>query len=164
MGRFQNYDPPCFCQQLGCQEVGLGIWCASFRDLWVSSWGPWADAASSWWEGASPDDKHHTSCLRVPLSFVESLPPEFVPSLREHVAHHQYVMLLGARALQGSCRCPRTSVAAWYRNLGARHVKPKPLDKNLWEHVLYKPKKRNTKQKALLPLRQTKSRFTRRNC
>ena len=85
--------------------------------------GPQMDAATYLWDTASSRDKHHVSCLRIPLSYIESLPPERLPFQRERVAHHQYAMLLGVHVLMGQLKMPPhvhdkvhigTLILAWY--------------------------------------------------
>ena len=76
--------------------------------------------------------------------------------MRERVAHHQYAMLLGVHALRGQMHPPpsltyRRTPENWfqYGKLKCRQVKPNPIGRNLWEHVLYKPKNRKHKHKMI---------------
>ena len=54
---------------------------------------PCVEYTEQWYDSASPEDMHHVTCLRVPSSFYDQLPPGYGPHFREHVAHHQYMML-----------------------------------------------------------------------
>ena len=51
------------------------------------------DLGPKWCDNASPEDVHHVACLRVPISFYDQVPQGYGPHFREHVAHHQYMML-----------------------------------------------------------------------
>ena len=109
----------------------------------------WEDHARQWWEGASEVDRHHVACLRVPTTFLETLPVETLPFLRARVACHQYHMLLWVHGLRGKLQMPpRTDLrthesglgSVWGGKLRYRQVKPNPTDKVLWEQMLYKPR------------------------
>ena len=43
-------------------------WKVAFRNMWLSTRGPWQDMVTEWWNRASAVDLHHVSCLRIPGS------------------------------------------------------------------------------------------------
>ena len=104
-------------------------WAPSFRLAWTQSWGTWAEYAEQWYENASPEDMHHVACLRVPSSFYDQLPQGYGPHFREHVAHHQYMMLHIVYRLRkeftmppkdNEATQPCQSVSAWYGKVKPR--------------------------------------------
>ena len=111
-------------------------WKVAFRNMWLSTWGPWQDAVTEWWNRASAADRYHVSCLRIPRSIWDHIPRALPVDLRERVAWHQY------HALQGVCQVcrqftmpprnpqvpptPSTTAPAWYTKLRPRAVMAKP--------------------------------------
>ena len=61
-------------------------WKIAFRNIWLSTWGPWQDTVNEWWNRASAVDLHHVSCLRIPQSLWDHIPRALRVDLRERVA------------------------------------------------------------------------------
>ena len=57
-------------------------------------------AEDKWWDGVRRRQAPRGGS-ELPLSYLESLPPECFPSLCERIGHHQYAMLLSVLALPG---------------------------------------------------------------
>ena len=74
--------------------VHYGRWAPAFRNGWIASWGSSSTYAQLWWDKAPSHERMHTAKLRIPESFVTSIPLRDRRCLRERVAHHQYDMML----------------------------------------------------------------------
>ena len=122
-------------------------WKVAFRNMWLSTWGPWQDTVTEWWNRASAADLHHVSCLRIPQSPWEHIPRTMRVDLRECVAWHHYHALHGVCQLRGQLTMPprdpqvpptpSTAVPAWYTKLRSRAVRPNPTDSILCNQVGY---------------------------
>ena len=84
-------------------------WKVAFRNMWLSTCGPWQDTVTEWWNRASSADLHHVSCLRIPQSLWDHIPRTLRVDLRERVAWHQYHALHGGRLK----RSARSSATIW---------------------------------------------------
>ena len=78
-------------------------WKVAFCHMWLSTWGPWQDTVTEWWNRASAADLHHVFCLRIPQCLWDHIPRTLRIDLRECVAWHQY------HALHGVCHCAANS-------------------------------------------------------
>ena len=115
--------------------------------MWLSTWGPWQDTVTEWWNRASAADLHHVSCLRIPQSLWYHIPGTVREDLRERVAWHQYHALHGVCQLRDQLTMPprdpqvpptpSTAVPAWYTKLRSRAVRPNPTDSVLRNQVGY---------------------------
>ena len=132
-------------------------WKVAFRNMWLSTWGPWQDTVTEWWNRASTADLHHVSCLRIPQSLWDRIPRTMRVDLRERVAWHQYHALHGVCQLRGQLTMPprdpqvpptpSTAVPAWYTKLRSRAVRPNPTDSILRNQVGYTgPRERTQRQ------------------
>ena len=100
---------------------------------------------------------HLVSLLRIPLSFLGTIPLKNRKSLRERVSWHQYHMLheviklrqsLPEPKRQNSLNVPSTSANAWYGTLRARTVAPHPTPEVLAQQTLFRPKERSPVRKT----------------
>ena len=133
-------------------------WAPSFRKAWAPSWGTWAEYAEQWCDNASPEDVHHVACLRVPSAFYDQLPQGYGPHFREHVAHHQYMMLHIVYQLRkvfimpprdNEATQPNRSVSTWYGKVKPRVCTPNTTPQVLQQQVMYKfRKQKRSKVKA----------------
>ena len=132
-------------------------WKVAFRNVWLSTWGPWQDTVTEWWNRASAADLHHVSCLRIPQSLWDHIPRTMRVDLREHVACHQYHALHGVCQLRGQLTMPprdpqvsptlSTTVPAWYTKLRPSAVRPNPTDCVLRNQVGYTgPRERTSRR------------------
>ena len=103
-------------------------WAPTFGQVWPQLWGPWVEYAEQWYGNAPPEDLHHAACLRIPQSFYDQLPDGYGSHFREHVAHHQYMMLHKVYQLRRELMPPRDqaqtqpsqSASAWYGKIKPR--------------------------------------------
>ena len=122
-------------------------WNMAFLQLWTTTWAMWSGLAQHWLTGAPDEDKDSIARLRIPTSFVQSIPRKLRGELRERVAWHQYHMLLGVTILRSTLPMPprmdstptlTTSASAWYGAIRYRKVTPNPTPYTLMTQVHYK--------------------------
>ena len=98
--------------------------------------------------------------LRIPKSFLDTIPPKSKKWLRQRVSWHQYHILHGVVRLRRVLPMPRrrtaqtfpsTSTSAWFGALRARTVTPNPTPQVLAEQTLYCPKEPKRARKRPLP-------------
>ena len=88
----------------------------TFRNMWLSTGGPWQALVTEWWNTASAADLHHVSCLHIPQSLWDHIPRAWRVDPRERVAWHQYHALHGGCQLRGQLTMPPA------RPTGAAHA------------------------------------------
>ena len=136
---------------LHARLVHYSAWSPVFLREWVRTWGPWEDMAQRWLDQASPEDPDHISKLRIPQSFIDTVPREKLRELRYRVAWHQYHMMHATTLLRQSLPMPpRTdgsrsnadnrSTPVWYTKLRRRVVSLNPDNTTLRAQVHYKPR------------------------
>ena len=152
--RWEACGAPWERQVLQCQLCGLHHgttahqrlvscphWQPSFINLWTHSWGEWHQHARDRLLTATTNDLKQISCLRIPSSFVATIPLQAMAQIRYRVAWFQYHILLGVTALQarapGQPTVASTSISPWYGKLRSRTVQPNPTEKNLSEQVRF---------------------------
>ena len=129
-------------------------WKVAFRNMWLSTRGPWQDTVPKWWNRALAADLHHVSCLRI---LWDHIPRALQVDLRERVAWHQYHALHGVCQLLGQLTMPprdpqvppmpSTAVPAWYTKLRPQAVRPNPTDSVLRNQVGYTgPRERTSRR------------------
>ena len=69
--------------------VQCGTWRTLFLDEWEKTWGPWESMARQWLSTAAPYDLARVAKFHIPLSRVDSIPPDHMPDFRYRVALHQ---------------------------------------------------------------------------
>ena len=95
--------------------------------------------AQSWLDQALPEDMDHISKLRIPQSFIDTVPRERLRKLRYRVAWHQYHMMHATTLLRQSLPMPprsdgtrsnvdSRSTPIWYTKLRRRVVFLNPDD------------------------------------
>ena len=120
-------------------------WRPSFINLWTHSWGEWHQQAHDWLLTATANDLKQVSCLRIPNTFIDTLPLKAKANTRYRVAWFQYHVLLGVTTLRSTLPMPPripgqpiptpTSFSPWYGKLRGRVTQPNPTEKNLSEQV-----------------------------
>ena len=131
-------------------------WKVAFRNMWLSTWGPWQDTVSEWWNRASAADLHHVSCLRIPQSLWDHIPRALRADLRERVGTSTTPYMAYANCAANSPCPPRdpqvpptlsTAVPAWYTKLRPRAVQLNPRDSVLRNQVGYTgPRERTSRR------------------
>ena len=107
--------------------------------------------AQRWLDQASPEDLDHISKLRIPQSFIDTVPRERLHELRYRVAWHQYHMMHATTLLRQSLPMPPCtdgicsnadirSTPIWYTKLRRRVVSLNPDNTTLRAQVHYKPR------------------------
>ena len=86
--------------------VRCSAWSPVFLREWVRTWGPWEDMAQRWLDQASPEDLDHISKLRVPQSFIDTVPREKLREVRYRVEWHPYHMMHATTLLRQSLPMP----------------------------------------------------------
>ena len=95
---------------------------------------------------------HHVACLRVLNLFYDQLSNGYGPHFREHVAHHQYMMLHIVYQLRKEFTTPprdneealpTQSDSAWYGKVNRRVCTPNPTPQVLQQQVMYTSKDLN---------------------
>ena len=81
-------------------------WLPVFVTEWVRTWDTWSDLAQHWISTASAEDLDHISKLRVPQSFIDTVPRDRLHALRYRVAWHQYHMAHAVILLRQSLPMP----------------------------------------------------------
>ena len=143
--------------------VSCPQWQPSFINLWTHSWGEWHQHARDWLLTATTNDLKHISCLRIPSSFVATIPLQAMAQIQYRVAWFQYHILLGVTALRGTLSMPprapgqpavaSTSISPWFGKLRSRTVQPNPTEKNLSEQVRFCQPKRKRRPVRTPPTR-----------
>ena len=131
--------------------ISCSKWRPSFIHLWTHSSGEWHQQAHEWLLTATADDLKQVSCLRIPNTFIDTLPSKAKKNIRYQVPWFQH-MLPGVTALRSTLPMPphvpgqptpaSTSVSPWYGKLRGRVTQPNPIEKNLSEQVRYRQGKR----------------------
>ena len=134
--------------------VQCGTWRTLFLDEWAKTWGPWESMARQWLSTATPDDLARVAKFHIPLSLVESIPPDHMPDFRYTVAVHQYQSMQLAGELRHNLPMPQDSVeerrsssggtAIWYTAFRRRAQCLPPTEERLVRHCHYNPRKRST--------------------
>ena len=135
-------------------------WRAPFLQAWAKTWERWQTFAEVWLDSASEEDMQLVSMLRIPKSFLGTIPLKSRKWLRQRVSWHQYHMLHEVVRLRRVLPMPRrrtaqtfpsTSTSAWFGSLRARTVTPNPTPQVLAEQTLYSPKEPKRSRKRPLP-------------
>ena len=66
--------------------ISCSKWRPSFINLWTHSWGEWHQQAHNWLLTATVNDLKQTSCLRIPSTFIDTLPLKAKANIRYRVA------------------------------------------------------------------------------
>ena len=82
--------------------ISCSKWRPSFINLWTHSCGEWHQQAHGWLLTAGADDLKQVSCLRIPNTFIDTLPSKAKKNIRYRVAWFQYHMMLGVTALHNT--------------------------------------------------------------
>ena len=61
-------------------------WRPSFINLWTLSWGEWHQQAHEWLLTATANDLQQVSCLQIPSTLIDTLPPKAKVNIRYRVA------------------------------------------------------------------------------
>ena len=125
--------------------------------------------ARQWLSTATPDDLAHVAKLHIPLSLVESIPPDHMPDFRYRVAVHQYQCMKLAGELRHNLPMPQDSdeerrsssggTAIWYTAFRRRAQCLPPTEEHLLRQCHYNPRKRavaGSQQRSAKPKRDHK--------
>ena len=133
------------------QLVQCGTWRALFVDEWAKTWGPWESMARQWLSTATPDDLARVAKFHIPLSLVNSIPPDHMPDFRYRVAVHQYGCMQLAGELRRNLPMPQDPVeercsssggtAIWYTAFRRRAQCLTPTEERLVRQFHYNPRK-----------------------
>ena len=140
-----------------CRQ-GTGRWPVQWKHHESVGWGSksWGDLAQHWISTASAEDLDHISKLRVPRSFIDTVPRNRLHALRYRVAWHQYHMAhavillrhslpMPPREAERAKHTPYHSTPVWYTALCRWAVQPNPSDSTLHSQVRYRPPMPNKK-------------------
>ena len=135
-------------------------------DEWAKTWGPWEPMARQWLSTATSDDLARVARFHIPLSLVESIPPDHMPDFRYRVAVHQYHCMKLAADLRHNLPMPQDSVeerrsssggtAIWYTTFRRRAQCLPPTEERLVRQCHYNPRKRavaGSQQRSAKPKR-----------
>ena len=108
--------------------------------------------ARQWLSTATSDDLARVARFHIPLSLVESIPPDHMPDFRYRVAVHQYHCMKLAADLRHNLPMPKDWVeerrsssggtAIWYTTFRRRAQCLPPTEERLVRQCHYNPRKR----------------------
>ena len=146
---------PCWSTHQGAAQAQLvqrGAWRTLSLDEWAKTWGPWEPMARQWLSTAIPGELARVTKFHIPLSLVESIPPDHMPDFWYRVAVHQYQCMKLAGELRHNLPMLQDSVeerrsssvgtAIWYTAFRRRAGCLPPTEEHLVRQCHYNPRKR----------------------